>query len=214
MDWTTYFKENRIEIVYEPDITELIGYLKQMKDYELFMHYPTVQAVENPSIRTLLEDFFITTSSMREQERFLDANFEKLSERHLPECSEIKSLFYKKNVVIVGAGPSVNQELPSLKQYRNNITIFATGHIAGTLLREGIIPDAIIITDPQPHMYQQVKGLDTKTCLYRISKWVSKGRRNSRKNRGKSFRNRRFCDYNGAGYCIAVQGRKSNICRS
>ena len=66
----------------------------------------------------------------------------------LPECSEIKSLFYKKNVVIVGAGPSVNQELPSLKQYRNNITIFATGHIAGTLLREGIIPDAIIITDP------------------------------------------------------------------
>ena len=96
MDWTTYFKENRIEIVYEPDITELIGHLKQMKDYELFMHYPTVQAVENPSIRTLLEDFFITTSSMREQERFLDANFEKLSERHLPECSEIKSLFYKK----------------------------------------------------------------------------------------------------------------------
>lgn len=65
-------------------------------------------------------------------------------------------------LIIVGAGPSVNQELPSLKQYRNNITIFATGHIAGTLLREGIIPDAIIITDPQPHMYQQVKGLDTK----------------------------------------------------
>ena len=78
---------------------------------------------------------------MREQERFLDANFEKLSERHLQECSEIKSLFYKKNVVIVGAGPSVNQELPSLKQYRNNITIFATGHIAGTLLREGIYPE-------------------------------------------------------------------------
>jgi len=57
MDWTTYFKENRIEIVYEPDITELIGHLKQMKDYELFMHYPTVQAVENPSIRTLFVDY-------------------------------------------------------------------------------------------------------------------------------------------------------------
>lgn len=162
IDWTTYFKENRIEIVYEPDITKLIGHLKQMKEYELFMHYPTVQAVENPSIRTLLEDFFVTTSSMREQKVYLDANFEKLSECHLPECSEIKSLFYKKNVVIVGAGPSVNQELQSLKKYRNNITIFATGHIAGTLLKEGIIPDVIIITDPQPHMYQQVKGLDTK----------------------------------------------------
>ena len=117
MDWTTYFKENRIEIVYEPDITELIGHLKQMKDYELFMHYPTVQAVENPSIRTLLEDFFVATSSMREQKRFLDANFEKLSERHLPECSEIKSLFYKKNVVIVGAGITVIETIS--KQYHD-----------------------------------------------------------------------------------------------
>ena len=162
MDWTTYFKENRIEIVYESNLSELIGHLKQMKEYELFVHYPTVQAVENPSIRELLEDFFVTTSSMREQKEFLDANFEKLCEYHLPECSKLKSLFYKKNVVIVGAGPSVNQELSSLIKYRNNITIFATGHIAGTLLKEGIIPDVIIITDPQPHMYQQVKGLNTK----------------------------------------------------
>ena len=162
MDWTTYFKENRIEIIYESDMSRLIGHLKNMKDYELFVHYPTVQAVENPSIRALLEDFFVTTSSMREQKEFLDANFEKLCEYHLPECSKLKSLFYKKNVVIVGAGPSVNQELSSLIKYRNNITIFATGHIAGTLLKEGIIPDVIIITDPQPHMYQQVKGLNTK----------------------------------------------------
>ena len=99
---------------------------------------------------------------MREQKNFLDANFEKLCEHHLPECSELKNLFYKKDVVIVGAGPSVNRELQSLKKYRSRITIFATGHIAGTLLREGIIPDVIIITDPQPHMYQQVKGLNTK----------------------------------------------------
>lgn len=71
MDWTTYFKENRIEIVYEPDITELIGYLKQMKDYELFMHYPTVQAVENPSIRTLLEDFLLRQAVCASRKDFL-----------------------------------------------------------------------------------------------------------------------------------------------
>lgn len=58
MDWTTYFKENRIEIVYEPDITELIGYLKQMKDYELFMHYPTVQAVEKSIHQDIIGRFF------------------------------------------------------------------------------------------------------------------------------------------------------------
>jgi hypothetical protein len=29
-------------------------------------------------------------------------------------------------------------------------------------LQEGIVPDALIITDQQSHMYQQVEGLDTK----------------------------------------------------
>ena len=99
---------------------------------------------------------------MREQERFLDANFEKLSERHLPECSEIKTFILQKKCcncwcrTICKSGITVIETIS--KQYHD----FATGHIAGTLLREGIIPDAIIITDPQPHMYQQVKGLDTK----------------------------------------------------
>ena len=29
-------------------------------------------------------------------------------------------------------------------------------------MQEGIRPDAIIITDPQPHMYKQIEGLDTE----------------------------------------------------
>ena len=104
----------------------------------------------------------MTISSMREQKTFLDSNFSKLSKMHLPECGVLKPLFSKKNVVIVGAGPSVNGQIEMMKKYRNKVIIFATGHITKLLLQEGIRPDAIIITDPQPHMYKQIEGLDTE----------------------------------------------------
>ena len=60
-----------------------------------------------------------------------------------------------------GAGPSITTEFNNLRKNRERLTIVASGHIAGTLFKEGIIPDAIIITDPQPHMYQQIKDLNT-----------------------------------------------------
>ena len=162
-NWTKYLQSLQLEIVYNPDISELIkqtGYLQQ--PYELLVHYPTVQAVDDEKIRQLLEDFFMTISSMREQKIFLASNFSKLSKKHLPECGVLKPLFSKKNVVIVGAGPSVNGQIEMMKKYRNKVMIFATGHITKLLLKEGIRPDAVIITDPQPHMYKQIEGADTK----------------------------------------------------
>ena len=162
-DWAECFQTNRLELVYEPDIAQLLKRLNNvLGNYELLVHYPTVQRVEDERIRMLLEDFFVTTSSMQEQSHFLDENFQKIQRRKLPDCSQLKSLFYKKNVVIVGAGPSVNNEIHALKKYREQLIIFATGHIARTLLKEGVVPDAIIITDPQSHMYQQIKDLNTK----------------------------------------------------
>ena len=162
-DWTKYLRSGQVVIIYNPDIGKLVNQISAIQQpYELLVYYPTVQAVENDKIRQLLEDFFITVSSMREQKYFLDANFKKNTEKYLPDCSALKSLFYKQNIVIVGAGPSVNGQLEYLKKYRDKLRILATGHISRLLLKQGIIPDAIIITDSQPHMYKQVEGLDTK----------------------------------------------------
>ena len=110
----------------------------------------------------MLEDFFVTTSSMREQGSLLDSNFEVISKLNLPECDELKDIFKDKAVVIVGAGPSVDSQLTSIKKCRDKITVFATGHITRKLVNEGIIPDAVIITDPQPLMYKQIDGVNLK----------------------------------------------------
>lgn len=166
IDWTTYIANGRMRVVYNDDlkqlVSELSGRFAEMKNAELLVHYPAIKMIEDVQTRQLLEDFFVTTSSMREQGSLLDSNFEVISKLNLPECGELKDIFKDKAVVIVGAGPSVDSQLDRLRKYRDKITVFATGHIIRRLVNEGIIPDAVIITDPQPLMYKQIDGVNLK----------------------------------------------------
>lgn len=166
IDWTTYIANGRMRVVYNDDlkqlVSELSGRFAEMKNAELLVHYPAIKMIEDAQTRQLLEDFFVTTSSMREQGGLLDSNFEVISKLNLPECGELKDIFKDKAVVIVGAGPSVDSQLDRLRKYRDKITAFATGHITRRLVNEGIIPDAVIITDPQPLMYKQIDGVNLK----------------------------------------------------
>lgn len=166
IDWTTYIANGRMRVVYIDDlkqlVSELSGRFAEMKNAELLVHYPAIKMIEDAQTRQLLEDFFVTTSSMREQGGLLDSNFEVISKLNLPECGELKDIFKDKAVVIVGAGPSVDSQLDRLRKYRDKITVFATGHITRRLVNEGIIPDAVIITDPQPLMYKQIDGVNLK----------------------------------------------------
>lgn len=166
IDWTTYIANGRIRVVYNDDPKQLVSELSrqfaEMKNAELLVHYPAIKMIEDAQTRQLLEDFFVTTSSMREQGSLLDSNFEVISKLNLPECGELKDIFKDKAVVIVGAGPSVDSQLNRLRKYRDKITVFATGHITRKLVNEGITPDAVIITDPQPLMYKQIDGVNLK----------------------------------------------------
>ena len=166
IDWTTYIANDRIRVVYNDDPKQLVSELSrqfaEMKNAELLVHYPAIKMIEDAQTRQLLEDFFVTTSSMREQGSLLDSNFEVISKLNLPECDELKDIFKDKAVVIVGAGPSVDSQLDRLRKYRDKITVFASVHIIRRLVNEGIIPDAVIITDPQPLMYKQIDGVNLK----------------------------------------------------
>lgn len=87
LDWGEYLKQKRLEIIYNDDIKKLIDELNHFTNYELVIHYPSIQAIENPKIKMTLEDFFVTINSMKEQEMYLDNNFIQNSKRKLPDCT-------------------------------------------------------------------------------------------------------------------------------
>lgn len=161
LDFEKYFMDGRLNIIYESDIMKVLKMMKQEEEESVFfLHYPSLQCVEQREIKEILEDYFINVSSMVEQGKSLHQNFEYLQEQNLPECTALRALFDDKNVVIVAGGPSVDDEMESLKQFRDDITILSVGTVARKLVNAGIRPDAIIVTDPQDTMYRQVEGLE------------------------------------------------------
>lgn len=161
-DWRHWLVNQTLHIIYDDNIMELLKKLKIECSGNFIVHYPSLLAVQNKKIKTVLEDYFIKTSSMREQKKFLDENFDILQKRGLPSCEELKALIMKEDIIIVAGGPSVDDQLTAIKKYRNQFKLMAVGTIARKLMENGIVPDFIIISDPQSLMYQQVEGLETE----------------------------------------------------
>lgn len=163
LDWQKYLLEGRLHFKYESDLIKVLQMMNQEHaEYAFFLHYPSLQCVEEKTLKEMLEDYFIKISSMMEQGKYLIQNFEYLQEQKLPECSKLKELFAEKDVVIVAGGPSVDDELESLKKYRAEISILSVGTVARKLIQIGIRPDAIIVTDPQDVVHRQVKDLNAE----------------------------------------------------
>lgn len=166
LDWSSYLEDGRLEIIYEPDLALLMKQLRQKRegrDGVFFIHYPSLQCIESCEVKEVLEDFFISISTMQEQEASLKSNFNYLQKLGLPSCDALQDTFENKTVVIVAGGPSVDEELENLKKFREKLVVFSVGTTARKLLSNGIRPDAIIITDPQDAMYRQVEGLEDDT---------------------------------------------------
>lgn len=161
--WKEELEKRRLIIVYDKEIASLLRRLQERKEpYTLMIHYPSIQCIENQQQRELLEDYFITASSMREQRNFLDENFYRLQSMSLPECGELRERLEGKNCLIVGGGPSVDEQLEEIRSNREKLIVIAVGTIARKLIKEEIRPDVIVITDPQEGMHRQIEGLDTK----------------------------------------------------
>lgn len=161
-DWAKYLESRRLQIVYHKNLQELLKTLGQYRTEEFLIHYPSLQRVHDSNMKEVLEDFFVTTSSMREQGGMLQKNFVQNQKYNLPECEELKHIVSGRRVVLVAAGPSVDEELERLREIRDTVCIIAVAHVAAKLIQNHIFPDIIVLSDPQEHMYQQIENLPTR----------------------------------------------------
>jgi len=175
LEWKDYITSGRLNIIYESDLLKLLQHIKQKKEESvLFVHYPSLECVEEPELKVILEDYFLTTSTMLELKKCLDRNFEYLQKQKFPSCDEVRDMFSQKKVVIVAGGPSVDDEVESMKKYRDELVILSVGTVARKLIAMGIHPDAIILTDPHEYMYHQVEKLDVENIPLLLLSTVSR----------------------------------------
>lgn len=85
---------------------------------------------------------------------------------NLPCVYEIDHSKLKKDMVVIGGGPSLDHFMDTLKSWQGKKTIIAAGTVWKKLLKAGIKPDFVVIMDPYDIVYQQVENIeDTSATL-------------------------------------------------
>ena len=70
-----------------------------------------------------------------------------------------------KNYIVVAAGPSLESLLPKMKQFKQQAVIVCVETALHALLKAGVEPDFIVITDPQYYAYKHIAGLSAPQSI-------------------------------------------------
>ena len=90
--------------------------------------------------------------------------------KQLAECPcilDIAKDFGKgaESFVVVAAGPSLEQLLPQMAELKKRAVIVCVETALHALLKAGVEPDFIVITDPQYYAYRHIAGLESPSSI-------------------------------------------------
>ena len=149
-------------IHFDPDLTGLADGLKT-EGSRLVIHKPSLNQITNTKLRGIFNNFFIEESSQRNAKDLLEINFHsnlaKIGNKNISLLISKEDLdFSGKDLYIVAAGPSLDKNVELLRKKPANGVILAAGTVFYKLMKLGIRPDYIIVTDPNNRIIRQIRG--------------------------------------------------------
>lgn len=115
-----------------------------------------VRAVENgdnPVLHQFLQDIKIKQASYKRNENQLKENFQYNITNFTPIKKRSDN---RKSAALVSAGPSLDDTVSFLKSKVQELDIYCVGSALRVLLKNGVVPKAIIITDPLDAITEQI----------------------------------------------------------
>lgn len=100
-------------------------------------------------LREDFHQFVWNRQSVLGTEVFTLKQFENFAENRT-HASCLRGLFPGKTAVVLGAGPSLDDILPWIKDNRDNLAVIAVSRVSGRLQEVDIVPDVIVSVDPHP----------------------------------------------------------------
>lgn len=135
----------------------------------MLIHKPSLETIQglNESLYNLINDFSLTKQFYNIDvvyEKLQQENFIENTKKNYPNIKEIFNLLKGNNkpFVIAAAGPSLDYEIESLKEYRSEFNIICVGSALRPLMSKGIKPDAIVIIDGKEIVKKQFEGFENK----------------------------------------------------
>ncbi|OES46053.1 motility associated factor glycosyltransferase family protein [Domibacillus iocasae] len=173
---TTSFYETirSFENVRFQPIKEAASFLTRIHQNNVLIQKTAMDIVpeEFESIKEMLKDFQIQKDSIKNQIDNMTTNFKKNVRLQDPGIGELKDKYRGKKMILVSAGPSLDKQLPLLKQIHDEkeIIIASVGTAVKPLLKSGITPDFFMVIDPNEPTMHQLEGINLpNTPLFYLS---------------------------------------------
>ncbi|MCR5418300.1 MAG: DUF115 domain-containing protein [Lachnospiraceae bacterium] len=163
MDWL--WDNDRIELALDPELARFsealadAGRLSYNSDTALMIHHPSLRHLKIKGIKEKLEEVFVSDASAREQGRLLRSNFRENIKRCNTDLRDVKRDFCGRKAIIAAGGPSLDKNIRLLHDLPEGYVLLCVGTVFRKLMKEGIVPDYVIVTDPMRDIEDQFEGL-------------------------------------------------------
>lgn len=121
------------------------------------------------SIKGLLEEIKTREMSFQRFSSLMERNFFSNINCFDTNVSRLFGHFKGHTAVLVSSGPSLDDVVSSLKNFKNRYFILSVGSALKALRAHNITPDVVMITDPQDFVYNQLKDMGYTNPLIYLS---------------------------------------------
>lgn len=158
---TKWWRKSNINIAYNIDTSAIA------KDIQILLPNVWIKALgEKHKLYEILETIKIYQQSYKRFEPLMAKNFEH-NTSNLVLCNYPDK--NSKVACLVAAGPSLNGTISWLKEVEDKVDIYVVGSALKTVIKAGVIPKAVVISDSQDEVVKQLEGVDYTGELYYLS---------------------------------------------
>lgn len=166
VDLDIFFLNPMIEFlsVGDKDFNEMVEMVDD-DNVRLIFHMPSIYTCKNKHIKEILTECNVRRNSYLKNKQYIKENIKSNLNHFDIELYEYLPAINKKCILIVAAGPSLKYDIEHIKEIQANTFILCVGTVLKVLLDNCIEPDAVIITDPQPNVINQIEGVEIDVPL-------------------------------------------------
>lgn len=177
LDWTPVFNHEKCIIVTDTNPERIIPLLENLK--AISKTKIITQNSQTKHQTQWFQNFFTLLERNRQKENINTNTLERFSSlwlknsiKNLDEFSKssgiaiYKNMLEQKNpVLICAAGPTLEENIPKLKEIQDKIIIIAVDTALKALIRNKIEPDFILLIDPQYYAANHIAGITSPSSV-------------------------------------------------
>lgn len=125
-----------------------------------YMHLPSIRMLRNEVEQNAMLQAYGEQHTVQMHKKDFQINFWRNIHSGARLIKELDVNAIKSEVVVVAAGPSLDDSIETIRGWQGKKTIIAVGTVFAKLLKLGIRPDFVTVMDPQQRTLKQIEGLE------------------------------------------------------